>query len=88
MEALLYTHYALIKGREKGVNSPEETCNHFLELFNDLYAQSIHKGIMSVKIASSKDIGQIAFELQKKGIVKIPSKYKIEDFDDLFEQVS
>ena len=55
MEALLYTHYALVLEKEEGVNSPDKTCENFLELFNLLYAESAAKGIMVLQIQSSKD---------------------------------
>ena len=88
MEALLYTHYALVLDKEDdSVNTPDRTCENFLELFNLLYTESPSKGIMTLQIKSSKDLGMIAFELNERGIIKMPPKVKLSDFDDQFEQI-
>jgi hypothetical protein len=87
LEAVIYTHYALVKNQSgDGVNSPDRTCENFLELFENLYTKSEHKGIMALRITSSKDLGIIVFDLAEKGIIQLPTSTKFEDFEDQFQK--
>jgi hypothetical protein len=88
LEAVIYTHYALVKGQAaEGVNGPDRTSEIFLELFNEMYANSPQKGIMALRINSSKDLGKIVFGLARKQIISIPTSLTEESFSDQFEQV-
>jgi hypothetical protein len=88
LEAVIYTHYSLVKGQAaEGINGPDRTCEIFLELFNEMYANSVQKGIMALRINSSKDLGKIVFGLAGKQIVSIPKDLTEESFSDQFEQV-
>ena len=54
-------------------------------LFEVLYKDN-PKGIAILGIESSKDLGKISFKLHEKGIVNIPDKITLADFNDQFEK--
>ena len=88
LEAVIYTHYALVKDQKTKINTPDQTCENFLELFNEMYSKNVMKGITALKINSSKDLGVITFALRDKGIIEIPAKISADNFTDQFEQMS
>lgn len=86
LEAVVFTHYAMVKDTE-GVNDEDIACENFIILVNDMYSNA-KKGFLSLQLRSSQDLTEIAHKLSEEKIVLIPKTFNFSGIDEVFEQIS
>ena len=86
LEAVVFTHYAMVKDSDT-VNDEDTAGENFIILVNDMYSNA-KKGFLSLQLRSSQDLTDIAVALADKNIVAIPKKYNFSCIDQVFEKLA
>lgn len=86
LEAVVFTHYALVKDSES-VNNEDAACENFVILVNDIYSNA-KKGLLSLELKSSEDLSRIAAKLSEKKIIQLPKSFSFKGLDQIFEITS
>ena len=85
LEAVVFTHYAMVKDTET-VNEMDLAGENFVILVNDLYSNA-RKGFLSLELRNSGELTEIAKSLAAKKIVSIPGDYNFSSLDEVFENL-
>ena len=85
LEAVVFTHYAMVKDSES-INDEDTAGENFVILVNDMYSNA-KKGFLSLQLRSSKDLTEIAGKLSDEKIVTLPKNYNFSCIDQVFENI-